>query len=156
MDSLPKRSIVASPYRFVLSKGEKYLWFPFTNPDVYTITSVILSAGFLCITHLPSRVLLINVIFLFDLIFGAAPPRFKCPTKKRYIVDVTFDRISDGIITASIVGTIYGNVLFALYLLNNILSLMAIRTNKSYLLAIRFFYLVILVVQIFFPTIPLR
>lgn len=151
MDTVPKRSIIASPYRFVLSKGEKYLWFPFKNPDVYTVTSVILSTGFLFISNIPSRLVLLIVILLLDWMDGAAARRFKGPSKKGYIVDVTFDRISDGIITASIIGTVYGNILFFLYLMNNLLSLMAIRTNKSYLLAIRFFYLVILIFQMFFP-----
>lgn len=147
MDTIPKRSVVAMPYRRILDKFESYLFLPFKNPDAYTISAVILSVLFLFTAEINIRITLLILILLLDWADGAAARRYRGITASGYMVDVVYDRISEGIITASILGTWYGNILFLLYIINIILMFYAIKKGTSYLFAVRFFYLIILFVQ---------
>jgi phosphatidylglycerophosphate synthase len=151
MDTVPKRSIIAAPYRFVLTLLEKYLRFPVKNPDVYTVIALLLSFLFLVIGDIKTRFVLLLVVLFFDWIDGAAARKFKGVSKRGYVVDQTFDKMSDGIIVTSVIGTGYGKVLFLLYLINNLVYYYSIKSGKHYIMPIRFFYLVILFIQMFQP-----
>lgn len=148
MATIPEKSIAAKPYRYILNKLEPHLVFPTKNPDVYSAFSVILSIPFLVVTDTAARLVLLTLVLFLDWMDGAAARKFKGISKKGYVIDVVFDRMSDGIIAASILGTTVGNLLFSLYLVNNILTIYAIKTGKHYLLAVRAFYWPILFFQL--------
>lgn len=147
MDTIPKRNIIASPFRSLLERFEKYLVFPFKNPNVYTLCAVLLSILFLLISNITIRLILLTIILLLDWMDGVAARKLKSVSKSGYLTDATFDRISEGIITASILGTWYGDILFFLYIINIILVFYSVKKGTSYLIAVRFFYLIILFVQ---------
>jgi phosphatidylglycerophosphate synthase len=152
MDTIPKRSIAAAPYRHVLQLLEKYLIFPVKNPDFYTVLAVLLSIPFLFVQSIPVRFFLLICILLLDWLDGAAARKFKGVSKTGYVVDTVFDKISDGLVVVSVLGTGYGKILFFLYLINNLMTFYSIKTGKHYIMAIRFFYLVILIIQLINPS----
>jgi phosphatidylglycerophosphate synthase len=154
MDTIPKKSIAARPYRFFLDLMEPYLVFPFKNPDVYSALSVLFSIPFLFVHGTTNRLALLIIVLFLDWMDGAAARKFKGKSKKGYVVDVMFDRLGDGIITASVVGSLMGNMLFSLYLVNNLLTLYAMKSGKHYLLAVRAFYGGILILQLIYPNQP--
>lgn len=151
MDTIPKRGIASVPYRFILLKLEKYIPLPVKNPDFYTVLSVLFSIPFLFLHSTPVRLGLLLVVLFLDWMDGAAARKTRGVTHAGYIIDSVYDRLSEGLIVASVLGTWYGNVLFVLYLVNDLLMFYSIKTKKHYLLAVRFFYVLILTVQLFYP-----
>jgi phosphatidylglycerophosphate synthase len=145
MDTLPKRSKVAGPYRYALNVMEPYLVFPFKNPDVYSIASLLLSVLFLVFSNRFILIALLTVTLILDWMDGAAARRFKKTRKEGYLIDVMFDRISEAFLFAPIIGTPLGKWFAMFYLMNIAFSFYAIISSKHYVLALRFIYLLLLV-----------
>lgn len=151
MDTIPKRTAIASPYRYVLHILEKHLRFPVKNPDVYTVFSLLLSFLFLVLGNTLIRFVLLIIVLFFDWVDGAAARKFKGVSKRGYVVDQTFDKLGDGLITVSVLSSGYGKVLFLIYIINNLMYYYSIKTGKHYIMPIRFFYLIILLIQLLLP-----
>jgi len=145
MPKIPKRSDVAQIYRKVLVGFEKYLIFPIKNPNFYQIFSLIVSTLFLFVVGTELRALLVLSVLVADWLDGAVARRYKLANRQGWLIDVVVDRVSEGFIFAAVLFTGVGKAFFALYLVNIVLSMYSIKSQKHLILPLRFFYLIFLV-----------
>jgi phosphatidylglycerophosphate synthase len=89
---------------------------------------------------------LLIIILLSDWMDGAVARRYKLTSREGWMIDVTVDRISEFLIFVAYLGTLVGNIFFAMYLFNIMTSYYSVKSGKHFLLATRFFYLVYLII----------
>jgi phosphatidylglycerophosphate synthase len=147
MDTIPKRSTLAKVlYRNLLDKYESKLVFPVKDPNFYQIVGLLLSGVFLFKPHPVLGIILIVIILLSDWMDGAVARRYKKTSREGWMIDVVVDRISEGLMFVAYLGTFVGNIFFFLYLLNILGSYYSVKTGKQTILALRFFYLIYLLI----------
>jgi phosphatidylglycerophosphate synthase len=146
MDKIPQRSKLAKIYRDILDKYEGKLIFPIKDPNFYQILSIFLSAIFLFKPQPILGIFLITLILLSDWMDGAAARKYNLTSREGWMLDVVIDRISEGLMFVAYLGTFVGNLFFSLYLFNIIGSYYSIKSGKHTLIAIRFCYLLYLIV----------
>jgi phosphatidylglycerophosphate synthase len=146
MDRIPQRSKLAKIYRYFLDKYEPKLVFPVKDPNFYQVLSVLLSAIFLFKPQPIVGITLLIIILLSDWMDGAVARRYKLTSREGWMIDVTVDRISEFLIFVAYLGTLVGNIFFAMYLFNIMTSYYSVKSGKHFLLATRFFYLVYLII----------
>ena len=148
MDTIPQRSHLAKFYRGILAALEGSLIFPFRKPEYYQVVGLLLSVSLLFIDSTVLKIVLVTTILILDWYDGAAARKFGVATRAGWMSDVAIDRMSEGFIFIAEIGNPMGKVLFFLFIVNIFLSFHAIGSKTSYLLAIRFFYLVVLIASL--------
>lgn len=148
MDKIPQRNKLAKLSREMLEKYENSLIFPVKDPNFYQILSVFLSAVFLFKPQPILAICLITIILISDWLDGAVARRYKLTSKEGWLIDVVVDRISEGLMFVAYLGTFIGNLFFGLYLLNFIGAIYSIKSGKQRLIALRFLYLIYLIVVV--------
>lgn len=146
MDKIPQRNKLAKIYRNILDKYEGNLVFPIKDPNFYQILSVFLSGMFLFKPQPVLGIGLISLILLLDWMDGAVARKYNLTSREGWMIDVVIDRISEGLMFVAYLGTFVGNIFFSLYLLNILGSYYSIKSGKHTVMAIRFFYLIYLIV----------
>ena len=149
MDKIPKRSQLAQLYRQPLHRLEELMPFLIKDPNYYQVIGLVFSFFFLFTKSNIHQIILISLILIFDWFDGATARKYNLTSKKGYLIDVVVDRISEGLIFSAILNSIVGKIFFSLYLLNNLLSFYSIKSGKHNIIALRFFYLVFLIINIF-------
>lgn len=148
MVKIPKRNLLAQIYRKPAYKVERFIPLLSKNPGLYQFLALILSILFLFTQNQPFyQLILITLILLLDWFDGATARKQGITSKKGYITDVAVDRISEGLIFFTIINSNIGKFFFTLYLVNNILSFHSIKSGKHRIIALRFFYLLFLIVN---------
>lgn len=148
MDQIPKRTAIAKIYRNVLDKYEDRLVFPVKDPNFYQIVSVLLSIVFLFKPGVLLAIILLVIILISDWMDGAVARKYNLVGRSGWMIDVAIDRISEGLILAVYLGTLMGKIFFGMYLINLIFSFYSVKSGKHIILAVRFFYLVYLLLSL--------
>ena len=151
MDTIPARPAVAGPYRLLLTSLEKRIWLPDINPSFYHAVELGLSIAYLYAATPATKGMLLAAILLLDWVDGATARRFRGGSRTGYIIDTLTDRVSEGFIFAAEAQRPLGQAFFVLWLLNCALTYYSIRSNRHTSLALRFAYLVALVVHAMWP-----
>ncbi|MFS8158608.1 MAG: CDP-alcohol phosphatidyltransferase family protein [Candidatus Roizmanbacteria bacterium] len=144
MDQIPQRPGVAKIYRTVLMSLERYMIFPFRDPAYYSVAGLLLSIGYLFARSLALQVTIIAVILLFDWMDGAVARKYNKTSRAGWLIDVAVDRMSEGIIFASLLFTPLGSIFFISYICNIFLSFYSVKAGRHHLLPLRFIWLFIL------------
>ncbi len=123
---------------------------PKIHPDYLSGLSIIFSFAFLLKGELWYQVLLLGIVWFFDIIDGITAKKYNIRTtdeekKLGWITDVASDRISEGIISIA-----YFMPLFPLFILNTILTLWSYRRKKHTILPIRQFLFIFLLIKLVF------
>jgi phosphatidylglycerophosphate synthase len=148
VDSVPARRAVAIPHRVLLSALEKWVYLPAVNPSVYSALGVLLSSSFLYAQGTQVKIAILVLVLVSDWLDGATARRHHTARRTGYIVDVVADRISEALIFASQAGTTVGQIFLLLWLVNVALAIYSIRSGKHSSLALRGFYLAVLLLQL--------
>jgi len=123
---------------------------PKIHPDIISTFSVIMSVVFLFNSDLGYQVVVLFIVFLFDTFDGAIARKYhfrKSPEEEAcgWMVDVTLDRLSEGIIAIA-----FFIPLFPLFILNTFLVLWSYKKNFHIILPLRQVLLVYLVIKLVF------
>lgn len=148
MDTIPQRSHLAKFYRSILTAFEGSLIFPFNKPEYYQVLGLVLSISLLFTHSAIVKIVLVVSVLILDWYDGAAARKFGVATRAGWMSDVAIDRMSEAFIFIAEIANPLGKVFFFLFIINVFLSFHAIKSKTSYLLAIRFFYLVVLVASL--------
>jgi len=124
----------------------KYIPLPKIHPDIVSALSVLMSVAFLFRDDLGFQIIVLLVVLLLDIFDGAIAKKYqfrKSPEEEQqgWMVDVTLDRVSEGIIAIA-----FFVPLFPLFMLNTFLSLWSFRKKIHIILPLRqllFLYLLI-------------
>jgi phosphatidylglycerophosphate synthase len=135
----------------LLASLEKRIWLPDVNPAFYHASELALSIVYLYAAAPAVKITLLAAILLLDWVDGATARRFRGGSRSGYIIDTLTDRASEGFIFAAEAQSLPGQAFFLLWLLNCALTYYSIRTNRHISLALRFAYLVALVVHALWP-----
>jgi len=149
MDKVPQRNQLAQIYRKPLRQLEKAMPLYIKNPNVYQLLGLLFSVSFLFVETNNQQIILISLILFLDWLDGATARKYSLISKKGYLIDVVVDRLSEGLIFASLLGSLTGRVFFAFYLLNNIFVFYSLKSSRHTIIALRFFYLVFLIIESF-------
>jgi phosphatidylglycerophosphate synthase len=149
MDKLPVRTQLAQLYRQPLHKLERVLPFPIKDPNVYQLLGLTLSVFFLFTKTSSQQIIILSLVLILDWFDGATARKFSLTSKSGYLIDVLVDRFSEGLIFIAVLNSTAGKVFFGFYLLNNILSFYSVKSGKHTIIALRFFYLIFLIIQCF-------
>lgn len=147
MDQIPQRRDIIKIYRKFLDKIEERIFLPFKNPNVYQVSSILLSSLFLLNPQIVYAMSLLFVILVLNTLEISAAQRFNKNNKQNWMIDITCDRLSEGLIFAPILDTIAGKVFFAFYLVNIVTSLYSIRYRIQTTFSLRLFYLIFLIIK---------
>ena len=147
MDAIPHRGQVATPYRRLICYFEARITLPDINPAIYQLIGIGLSIYYLFLGHWVLKTAVISLILLTDCLDGATARCHGQPQKSGYIADVIIDRASEGIIFIGEIMTMWGLIFFWLWLGNTLLAYNSIRTGKHQAMALRFFFILVLVGQ---------
>lgn len=147
MDLIPDRPRVVSPHRALLSFLEKRVVLPDINPAYYHVLAMLLSVLFLCAQTPLQKVFIVGVVLLTDWLDGATARRYKQVRRTGYIIDVVIDRASEAFIFSAEVGTVLGQGFFLLWMINSVLTLYSVYSNKHLSLPLRFSYMIVLIAQ---------
>lgn len=148
METIPKRPHIADFYRTILLSLERYLPLPRINPSFYESAGLVMSIVYLYTTNLYTKVLVLSLVLLSDWLDGATARRYKLLSKQGYLIDLSSDRISELIIFFPIDMSLLSWVFFTLAIANTILAYVSVLTGRHMSMALRFFYLLILIVSI--------
>jgi phosphatidylglycerophosphate synthase len=149
MGTIPKRIPYLTYYRKPLAIIEKVTPRLPLNANQLSVVGLLLTLLFPFVGKLwPYNILLLTIILLVDFLDGVQARReVKTEQAKNegYIIDVTFDRLSDCITTIIFIDTIAGKILFTLSLTNILLNYLSMKKNIHYSFAIRFFLIIYLI-----------
>jgi phosphatidylglycerophosphate synthase len=150
MGTVPKRIPYLTLYRKPLAAIEKLVpKLPLTANQL-SVLGLLLTLLFPFIGKLwPYNILLLTIILFVDFLDGVQARRegkTEQAKNEGYIIDVTFDRLSDCITTIIFIDTIAGKILFTLALTNILLNYLSMKKNIHYSFAIRFFLIIYLIV----------
>lgn len=145
MDSI--RKLKSSEY--VRKIGEnifRIVPLPKINPDVVSALSLVISVFILFTANIYHQVLILSLVWLLDILDGAIAIKHHVRKTeedklKGWMVDVTADRLSEGIISLA-----YFIPMFPLFILNTILTLWSFKKKIHIILPLRqglFVYLLI-------------
>lgn len=148
MDKIPKRTKLARPYRVLLDRFEGVLVFPLKNPSHYQVIALLLSIYFLFLGSTVSKIVMLIVILVLDWYDGAAARKFGLANREGWMIDVAVDRVSEMFMFIPLIGTPLGQIAFGMAVLNILLAVYSIKSGRHILLALRFFYLVVLVISL--------
>jgi phosphatidylglycerophosphate synthase len=149
MDTVPVRRPVALPYRKLLGLFERRIILPDISPSYYHLFGILASILFVYTSWLWLKIILLTMVLIADWLDGATARRFNKCCRAGYLTDVLTDRVSEAFIFMSVVGTTLGQIFFLLWMINLILAFYSVRTNKHTSGALRFAYLIILIVRVF-------
>jgi phosphatidylglycerophosphate synthase len=112
---------------------------PNINPNIISGLSVLTSLFFILALKYSSALAFIFIIItiLLDWFDGLIAKKYKKCSEEGYIVDVTSDRLSEGIIFAP-----FFIPWFYLFVLNNILTIFSFTKNRHIILPIRHVFLI--------------
>jgi phosphatidylglycerophosphate synthase len=147
MDNIPRRSVVATPYRTLLATLEKQIALPEVSPSYYHVLGLGLSLLYLYAQTPAQRIWLIVLILIADWLDGATARRYGRGSRAGYLIDLLTDRISEAFIFAAASGTLLGQIFFLLWIVNVALAFYSVRSNKHTALPIRFAFLLILIIR---------
>lgn len=147
MGSIPVRRAVTRPYRSVLSMLEKQVYLPDISPSYYHAFAIVASILFIYAQAPWLKILILGLVLVSDWLDGATARRYHKCCRAGYMTDVVTDRVSEGFIFSTIVGTTLGQVFFLLWLANLILAFYSVHSNKHTALPLRLAYLIILIGQ---------
>jgi phosphatidylglycerophosphate synthase len=147
MDPIPDRLRLASAHRALLSFLEKWIVLPDINPAYYQTLAILLSVLFLYAQTPLQKVFIIGVVLLTDWLDGATARRHKQVRRSGYITDVVIDRASEAFIFSAEVEAVLGQGFFLLWMINSVLTLYSVYSNKHLSLPLRFSYMIVLVAQ---------
>ena len=148
MDKLPKRiklaKIARAPFEFLEGLYPRLN----INPGVFTVVGILASIIFVFFAKLfPANIIILFVVLYSDTLDGAfARQRKEKKTKEGYIIDVTFDRLSEVILALPLIDGLDGKIFLTLVILNFILTYRSIVTGKHVIIALRvmlFIYLIL-------------
>jgi phosphatidylglycerophosphate synthase len=148
MDSIPVRRAVTRPYRAVFSALEKRVYLPDISPSYYHAFAIAASILFIYTQAPWLKILLLGLVLVSDWLDGATARRYNKCCRSGYLTDVVTDRLSEGFIFWSAIGTTFGQVFFLLWLANLILAYYSVHTNRHTSLPLRCAYWIILFTQV--------
>jgi phosphatidylglycerophosphate synthase len=141
----PKRSFLGKFSQNFIQKITKNLYLPKINPNKISALSVIFSILFIIFFNY-SRIVSLFVlllVLLFDFLDGAIAKRYYKEKIDGYIIDVTCDRISEGIIFS-----IFFFPWFFLFSINLWLTIWSFYSKKHIVLPLRHIFIFYLIIKI--------
>lgn len=123
---------------------------PRVNPDAISALSLVFSIVFLFSSNLYFQIIILAMVLILDGMDGLVAEKYKYRKNKKeknkgWMVDVTVDRLSEGVI--SLVSFI---PLFPLFILNSVLALWSYKTKRHLILPLRQILLLYLIIKIIF------
>jgi len=145
MSSTPSKNKILTFYRKYLNIIEKYLPKVEVEPSLISILGVVINIIFLYfINSFPLNVVILFVALAFDFLDGAFARILNKSSREGYLLDVFFDRLTEGLIFIVVIGSIAGKIFFILFMINILLNFYSIKTNKHLSIPLRFSYMVYL------------
>lgn len=146
MVSLPKRNKLVAFLRSKFGFLEFLVWYPFQKPEYYQVVCLLLSIFFPLVQNNFLKILFVAFIILLDWYDGAAARKYNKSSPNGWLSDVAVDRVSEGLLFINLIGSAIGKLFFAAYLINIILSYKSYVTKKHFILPLRFFFLIYLLI----------
>lgn len=138
MARLPKRISLAIFLRLPSRLLEKIA------PDITIDQNILTFLGFVTsliaayyINLFPLNVLLILVVIVFDMLDGIYARKQKTTSRKGYLIDVIFDRLSEAILFLAMLNHPIGILLFFAYTLNLGFIILSLRSGQHLSLALK-------------------
>ena len=147
MDTLPRRPLIASPYRALLTALENRMVLPHIRPSYYHLLAILLSVLFLYAQTPWQKIVLVGVVLIADWLDGATAKRYGEMQKAGYVIDIVTDRVSEAFLFSAEAQTLLGQVFFLLWLVNCALTFYSLRSNKHTSLPLRFACLIVLILH---------
>jgi len=147
MDQIPLRNQYLASYRQVTKKFEQRLpKLPFSANSI-TAAMLVISAIFPIFAHAkPISIIILLIILILDFLDGVASRQQKTDSKSGYLIDTASDKISDFLCAIAYIDTLIGKIFMGLVFLNVLLQFVSIKYKIHYILAVRFFILVYLLI----------
>ncbi len=150
MGVIPARQALtgAKFYRKILDFFEVYLVLPKINPSWYQLIGLLLSLGYIYLSNDVSKIWFITVILILDWFDGAAARMQGKSSVEGWMMDVLIDRLSEAFIFWGEINSPVGYVFFLLWILNSVLSIYSVKSGKHVILALRFFFIIVLLLRV--------
>ena len=150
MANLPERSKILAFYRRPLARLEKAIFIPKINPSWFQVLGIVFSLFFIKVAYSsPLNISILFLILIFDFFDGASARSQGLVSKKGWMIDVVFDRISEVILAIPFIDFIYGKIFLLLAILNIFLSFYSLKSGKHRVIAVRLFLLMFLIFKNF-------
>lgn len=150
MGVIPARQALtgAKFYRQILTFFEEYLVLPKINPSWYQLVGLLLSLGYIYLTSDVTKIWFLVVVLILDWFDGASARMLGKSSVQGWMMDVLIDRLSEAFIFWAEIGTKVGYIFFILWITNCILSIYSVKSGKHIILALRFFFILVLLLRV--------